>query len=839
MRLGNPFIEDPDIADSASVVSIASDFSRDVWPRLGQDPDVSEVIQTGIRQGMPLLEHLAQGVGFLLSMASFSSDKAFRFSNRKLRILIAAFVLHDLNKLRGEKRSLSTIVRDDQGLRSYCQRFGLDTFLSGEELPLEELRFLIENASDEHGKRGSGLLGKASQLPFDADTYLSTWVPWIQAADIHDLSGTLEEKRFKGRLAGYVAKATGQRVFIVRYSVTEHRGTLTQIIHRACDLCFEEIGAKCVWLYPLGSAYLLFSTDDFSITELLCNIKQRFAELRSQFLSPDDATVMAQMSLGKDGLKLPSGLHLMLPPERLAELVKQRILDSHLATLRKTLSEKRSSYKLSQGISSEQTVLPGGWLWEQEKDSWLQAGRCFQAAENILKAGRKDFKKQTKDWPKDVAEILWARVQDAAEYNLADLAKTDPLYERPFLLGGNLPGGLAQAAELVRYALECVRAFASQDELAGETPELERYVGEVVQISRVADDDVSTSKDTKADSTLPKDQEDRSLESKHSSVFSCTEAFAYLKNYLENSPQRSAFGASTAPATPLVESDIGKSFGKVSQFSNSQPLGKTDPKRLADKVTQHALRLQRVSNPQAGSDLLFVHVSPRDGMSLREWRDLLHRFDRLSGEDHTDFLSIDYNSLQTDAEIQWEEKKSGLRLFLLTREELWSNQLTVPFYSPAETDTLRYFQAITHAAFFAAELRVCAIVSRHPFFVEPPRKQERLRLENAPSILMGLLFGRSSFACSEVASLVARLRVFVSLERLLRGKHRRLRGKIVEDDHTIELAAALRSGKLHLLHVADKLITKKNRKDRALQDTSQVFQWVQFLFSEKEHDPTR
>jgi hypothetical protein len=242
-----------------------------------------------------------------------------------------------------------------------------------------------------------------------------------------------------------------------------------------------------------------------------------------------------------------------------------------------------------------------------------------------------------------------------------------------------------------------------------------------------------------------------------------------------------------------MASDIGKSFGKVSQFANTQEPGRSDPKRLADEITQHALALQSLANESGIAVPHYIHLSPRLGTSPREWHDIAQQLTHLRAR----LVSSDGDRLLLIGS-SWSTKKVG---FVLPQRRLQhANTLTLPFYAPVETDTERFLLAATHAAVLAHETRSCATVSDVPHHVLSPSPSTRLLLCGCPLSLHGL-FPRLSYDASQLSSLVQRLHTFRELDRLISE---------AKKSAALFLASSLRRGWPSTLYLCDKLLTRKH-----------------------------
>lgn len=669
-------------------------------------------------------------------------------SDGEVRLLLAAFTLHDLNKMPGEGGSLSAIVRDDDRLRRYRAMLGVDALLGGADAQMGELRTLIENTSDEHARDGDAFLGRLSRLSFDVAPLRDRLMPLMVAADIRDLSFTLDEHHFKDRVARKLAEATGDRIHIVRHRLAEHRGVLSQLIHKATEDVLRDKGALPVWIYFDGTGYLVRGAP---IAVSMDEILERLSAARSGLLMTDpDALLKA----GKDGLKIDRVALALSAPREVGALVRGWAVASNLVGLRKTLETRRAAFNALRGQSPDEAVFAGDLRWDHEADAWIHAGRIYRAAENLLKDARKTFKKETKGWA-DPTELLLAQVGGpCAEF--ARYEGLDPLYERPFVIGGNLPGGVEEATGLVAFAAELYRSLMGEQEREGLRPELKDYVREVLQLDGVG---------------VPP-----------------FPGQAYLSRYLAN--DRSSAGASRHGAGKLLSAHVGRNV-KVSQFSNSVGAGRSDPTRLVDPIAQEALSLQQLIYGTGASVPLFLHAMARAGSSVRQWAGACRALQAARGEDVADRLFLAHPDGQSPK--PWDLKKVGL--VLPARDVELGNVLTLPFYSPAESDTERYFQAVTTAIALAHDLPVCVVLSDVPQLVVPPQAgasgdgaaalRETLRFESRPSSLAALI-PRSSWTVAELPGLVRRVQRFCWLEFRLRDK--------VTRAQIIGLAGAMASG---------------------------------------------
>ena len=141
-------------------------------------------------------------------------------------------------------------------------RLGLDRFFPGWEEYLEDITSLIRGHSGHHHSGGERLIARREPVYHLGLERVNALLNLMRAADVVDLSHTLEERthkqEFLRNVNAYLADSGQARQFrLFTHRLAEQRGILTNVIHNAI---VEELSARHLLLpllyYPDGVTYL-------------------------------------------------------------------------------------------------------------------------------------------------------------------------------------------------------------------------------------------------------------------------------------------------------------------------------------------------------------------------------------------------------------------------------------------------------------------------------------------------------------------------------------------------------------------------------------------------------
>ena len=213
-------------------------------------------MQWGNKKGESLYTHVLNGILVLETLRSH-----LELSDVETRILFTAFTVHDLNKITEEKGAFTKLA-SKENIAAEIERLGLDRFFPTWQEYLEDMKSLILGHSGHAHSGGDRLFVKhANQYGLDLKR-VNSLLHLMRAADIIDLSHTLEEKDHKSAFVGYLnaflADSGQDRQYeFITHRLTDQRGLLSNVLHNAIAEEMENQHKLIPLLYyPDGIVYL-------------------------------------------------------------------------------------------------------------------------------------------------------------------------------------------------------------------------------------------------------------------------------------------------------------------------------------------------------------------------------------------------------------------------------------------------------------------------------------------------------------------------------------------------------------------------------------------------------
>lgn len=213
--------------------------------------------QYGGKRGESLYTHVVGGI-FLLE----TLRPVLGLSDEETRVLFTAFTVHDINKVLDSQASFSQIATEENVARE-IERLGLGSFFPEWQEYLTDITSLVRGHSGHHHAGGERwVVRRAGDYRLGLER-VNALLHLMRAADVIDLSHTLEERAHKADFLGYLNAYLADNGSSIQYEffthrLTEHRGLLTNVIHNAIveDLR-ETYGLIPLLFYPDGVAYLV------------------------------------------------------------------------------------------------------------------------------------------------------------------------------------------------------------------------------------------------------------------------------------------------------------------------------------------------------------------------------------------------------------------------------------------------------------------------------------------------------------------------------------------------------------------------------------------------------
>ncbi len=215
------------------------------------------VLQWGGKAGESLYMHVVNGIFVLETLR-----EPLNLSDTEAHVLYAAFTVHDINKALGCTDAFGKLATQ-KTIAAEIERMGIPAFFPAWRDYLEDVTSLVRGHSGHHHSGGERWIVKREGVYGLGLERVNALLHLMRAADVIDLSHTLEEQTHKadflGHLNAYLAES-GQPIQyeFATHRLTGQRGVLTNVIHNAivADLG-EQYRLIPLLYYPDGVAYLV------------------------------------------------------------------------------------------------------------------------------------------------------------------------------------------------------------------------------------------------------------------------------------------------------------------------------------------------------------------------------------------------------------------------------------------------------------------------------------------------------------------------------------------------------------------------------------------------------
>jgi len=214
-------------------------------------------LQWGGKRGESLYVHVLNGVFVLETLRPHLA-----LTDIETRVLFTAFTIHDLNKSLEQEMAFGKLATREN-IASEIERLGLDHFFPGWRDYQDDIKSLVRGHSGHHHSGGERLFVKRTHEYGLGLDRVNALLYLMRAADVIDLSHTLDEQAHKadflGNLNTFLADRDLARQYkFITHRLTEQRGLLTNVMHNVIvEDIHEQHGAIPLLYYPDGVAYLV------------------------------------------------------------------------------------------------------------------------------------------------------------------------------------------------------------------------------------------------------------------------------------------------------------------------------------------------------------------------------------------------------------------------------------------------------------------------------------------------------------------------------------------------------------------------------------------------------
>ncbi len=190
------------------------------------------VLQWGAKGGESLYTHVLNGVFVLETLREHVG-----LNDTEAHVLYTAFTVHDINKALNRQEAFGKLATREN-IAAEIKRLGLTAFFPAWKTYLEDITSLVRGHSGHYHSGGERWIAKRDPAYGLGLERVNALLHLMRAADVVDLSHTLEENTLKSDFLGYLnvyLADSGQPVQyeFVTHRLTEQRGLLTNVIHNA------------------------------------------------------------------------------------------------------------------------------------------------------------------------------------------------------------------------------------------------------------------------------------------------------------------------------------------------------------------------------------------------------------------------------------------------------------------------------------------------------------------------------------------------------------------------------------------------------------------------------
>lgn len=727
--------------------------------------------QTGIRTGHDLYSHLIRG-----GLLAHSLGTLFGFPDDEIRLLMAAFSIHDLNKLyEPGGKSLRKLADDRVFFEQIIQDSGTADFLPEWQEQFVDLKQLVLGHGAHTTVAGERLFARieGSRLSKERLTELTHL---MRAVDISDIDESFTERKFKDKFLLEINSVGARQYRLISHRLSEHRGALSNLIHNgATDILKDEYGATPVFLSPEGTWYLI-ATDTTLLDRatFLAKVSGKVCQSLQAIRNEDLSKIVV---LTKDGVKTDASLFgLGLSAEGILTAITQQVYRRKFTTRDIKANRDKCDERLQRKSPQNLTAYANEHnVHYPETEEGMRAGELLRALYNLVNS---HFSQEAASLT-DGATDPWMAIYRLLDFKGDAFEPFDKLYDRPFVVAGTLDQSYenleAQVTNILARLLEA-RGMSSSAEAADF---LLPYLSEVLDVDfapRVT-----------------------------------TDFAAYFRTYTEQNHRQCCYSAFSGQAESWMSAEVPKGI-VVQQFSNRLEGGvKREPKRNICPICREQFFLEQMLFRSGGAKGMYLHFFPEQSVPAA-YLDTL----RQTLQDLAQKTDPDTFFLPTETSLVADEKKD-FALDLLAqkargfavpkRNEAIGNTITLSVCPGIDVtgDGERLLACAEIGLRLSRFLDLKCLVSEAPIPPLGPQQFGDFYLDTSPTALQGF-FGDRNLQRGATDQLLERYTALRIVDREVRTGY---------DSVAWDLARALGVTPLEIFAVAGRALERKMRGGKA------------------------
>jgi len=727
--------------------------------------------QTGIREGHDLYSHFIHG-----GLLAYSLGSLFDFPQEEIRLLMAAFSVHDLNKLyEPGGKSLRKLADDRAFFEQVIHDSGVADFFSDWRENFADLKQLVLGHGGHTTVAGERLLARIEGSHLSKDR-LDELTHLMRAVDISDIDEPFEERKFKDKFLLEINSVGTKQYRLISHRLGEHRGVLSNLIHnRAMEVLQNDYGVTPAFLYPEGTWYL-------SPVDVLLPDRADFLEKVSQAVRQSLQAVRNQdlskiVVLTKDGVKADASLFDLglSAGDILGEISKQvfrRKFASKDIEANRTKCDERLQRKAPKDLSS---YCSEHHLRYPETEDSMRAGELLRSLYNLVNI---HFAQEAASLTDGVTDA-WDAIYKLLSIEGQAFEPFDKLYDRPFILAGTLGQSYQDLEQQVEDILSRLLDARGNAPATVAVDFLPAYLAEVLDVD-----------------FAPRPASDLA---------------AYFRSYIAQNHHQCCYSAFSGQAESWMSAEVPKGI-VVQQFSNRLEGGvKREPKRNICPVCREQFFLEQMLFRSGGAKGMYLHFFPKSGLPAEYLNTLRQTLEDLAqkADPDTFFLPTETSLVaeeDTGSELKLLAQKA--RGFALPRRsEAIGNTITLSVCPGVDvtSDGERLLSCVEIGLRLGKLLGLRCLVSEAPI---PPLGAQQFGdfyIDTLPSALQNF-FGNRDLRQDQADQLLERYAALRTVDREVRTGY---------DSVAWDLARALGATPLEIFAVAGRALERKIRGGKA------------------------
>jgi CRISPR-associated protein Csc3 len=675
------------------------------------------ILQWGGKEGQSLYTHVLNGVFVLETLR-----EPLGLNDTESCVLYTAFTIHDINKVLDQEGHFSDLATQES-IAAEIERLDLKEFFPDWQAYIQDIVSLVRGHSGHHHSGGERWNVKRDPVYGLGLERVNALLHLMRAADVIDLSHTLEEQTHKLDFLGHLnahlvdsGRATQYELFAHR--LTEQRGILTNVIHNAIAAELRgRFGLIPLLYYPDGITYLV----EKGCTPTICDDDRvRMAQRVAQTISKVTAAKFREfINPAPAGIKVdPKCLELGVPFEEILReiysIIQKRNPDpADLDAKARDWAQRefdKSSAAFPDAVVQIQDALASPSLLVSENSDRLHQAELIRSYYIFL---NKHFS--------DAVDDPWARI-----YTLLDLPKArytfyayfNALWARAYVLSRDL----TLSEEEIYRRIEADGVALAQDSEQAQDFKIALFF-DYLGLYAI----FGAGRRSEADFR------------------------AHLAHYVENQHKQCVYCSGPFPTDKWMAADV-RSDITVQAFSNRLRGGPGEPKKYVCAVCQLQFLLEKLDYPEIRDEKTFyLHLYPYSFLSGPFIEGLNATIKRIVTEDTAvqalnmnvteavqDYLA-DRAAAPTFRSRTNRDKSQPFGLYLPRYAETVGNLLIFPINPGGKNDTERFLFALWNALLLQRHFGVKVLMSNAP--IPPLGKDEipDLYVDNVPLACEGLL----------------------------------------------------------------------------------------------------